>query len=483
MRSKVTALIAEGSGVYAFEPFVLVPDGQLLLENGTPIKVGRRAFPILLALLERQGEVVGKRDLMAVAWPDTVVDEGNLKVNIASLRQILGDDALVPRFIATVAGRGYRFIGAARYSMAQHPMLSASHPRARRHDLPVTGKRVLGRREAIDAILNDLEISRLVTIVGAGGIGKTTVAVAAANEAAATFKDGVRFIDFTSMARSSEIAEEIGRAVGFDNRSSASLSDHLRHLNMLIVLDNCEHLLDEIATCIDKILRSARSVRLLTTSREALNVRGERVRRLPGLGLPALSATISAVEALGSPGVELFVECASEAHPAFMLDDGNAAVVVELCHRLDGHALAIESVAARVGSLGVSGLLDHLARRFHMFDGYHVGPHRHRTLTSTIDSSYHLLTDVEQSLMRRLSVFTSEFGLDEARAVSGIDAAQIALLQNGIASLVAKSLLVAERRGSDMYYRLTNIVRLYSEQKLLEHGETAAVLQLLDDDQ
>jgi predicted ATPase len=212
-------------------------------------------------------------------------------------------------------------------------------------------------------------------------------------------------------------------------------------------------------------------VKLITTSREPMCIRGERVRRLHGLGLPPTLAGIKARDALAFPAVQLFADRAAEKAKWFRLDDANAPNVTAICHRLDGHALAIERVAQRVGALGIAGLLDHLDRRFHMFDGYHEGPERHRTLTANVNASYALLSPSEQAVMRRLSTFAGAFSLESACAIGGAEDVDRATVVEVIASLAAKSLLTAEARDGEMQYRQAHVTRAFAMEQLIEHGE------------
>lgn len=470
----MTALTVKRSGSISFGPFVLIPERQLLLQNGARVRIGRRAFDILLALVQRPGEVVSKRELISHAWPDILVDDGNLKVNIATLRHLLGEESGPSRYIATVTGRGYRFVAAVQFSALDHPALICDPLPKRANNLPACNTRVFGRTEAVSAILRDLATSRLVSIIGPGGVGKTTVALAVAELATESFDAGVWLVEFASLADQSLIPNAIAKAIGANARSanmSNALCNDLRDRNMLLMFDNCEHLIDEVAYWADRILRSAKNVALLATSREPLCVTGERVRRLSGLRAPPIAERIDADEAMAFPAVQLFVDRASAACGSFKLDDENAATVAEICHRLDGLPLAIDRVTTRVDAGGVGKMLDHLDKRFHMFDGYHAGPDRHRTLTASVDWGYSLLPAAEQAIMRKLSIFNGAFSLDSACAVAGGDGVEPAEAMQGVANLVAKSLLCAEARDGEMEYRQSRVTRAFALEKLIENGE------------
>ena len=401
---------------FAFGPFLLLPGQQLLLDNREPVRIGRRALDLLTVLVRRHGELVSKEELLAEAWPGLRVEEGNLKVNIAALRRVLGEAAGPPRYIATVVGRGYRFVAPVRTPQAPGP-----------------ARDILGRDEMIASVVRDLERARLVTIVGPGGVGKTRVAVAVAAAL------GGKLDDLTGEHHASRIPVAVESVRETSNEKN------------LLVLDGCEHLVGAVASHADHVLASTRTVTLLATSREPLCIRGERVRRLGALGLPPRSERLSACEALAFPAVQLFVERAIEACGTFGLDDTNATGVAEICHRLDGLPLAIERVAAHVGAWGVAGTLERIDRRSHLSEC---------ALTATVEASYALLSPDEQAILRRLSGFAGAFTLQAARAIGG-DGPGPSEVVEGIAALVAKSLLSAESRSGEMHYRMTHLVRAY----------------------
>jgi predicted ATPase/DNA-binding winged helix-turn-helix (wHTH) protein len=462
-----------GSESFAFGSFVLIPARQRLLHNDVPVRIGGRALDILGVLVEHAGELVSKRDLMARVWPDTVVDESNLKVNIAALRRVLGDggpdDA---RYIATVTGRGYKLIAPVTQgaSVAGASVHSAT---ARTHNLPTGTTRVIGRADVIDAIRRDFEISRLVTVVGPGGIGKTTVALAVAEYAVNSYPDGVWLVGLALTKEADQIPGAIAAALGIRISGDASamlplLCESLQDRKMLLLIDSCEHLVDGAAECVSRILGAAAGVRILVTSREPLELNGERIRRLPGLGTPPSSDRLDALEALSFPAVQLFVDRATDRLDSFKLGDADAPAVAEICRRLDGLALAIELAAARIDAFGVPGLLKQLDDRFRLLVGRRSGPERHRTLTATLAWSYSLLTEREAALLCAVSVFADVFGIEDAAAVAGIPPAEAAGM---LAQLSAKSLLMTDLDSDGIAYRFLETMHTYCLEKLRASGE------------
>jgi len=457
----LTALALAAPDGFTFGPFVLFHHRQLLFEHGAPVRIGSRAMAILYALVTRAGEVVGKRQLMAEVWPGLVVDEGNLKVNVAALRRALGEYPDQPRYIATVVGRGYRFI------MPVAPF-HPGHFSSGAANMPTLDKPIFGRQATIAATLVEMTETRLLSIVGPGGIGKTTLALAVAHAALNVFEHGVWFVDLASVNNPSQVADAIATSIGAGSGRTA-LHAHLRDRNMMVVLDNAEHLIDAVASCADEILTGSTHLRLLVTSREPLCIRGERVRRLAGLGVPPASQ-ISMDAAMEFAAVQLFVDRAKSQYPTFALTEANASIVGEICRRLDGLALAIERMAMRAGTLEIGKMLDHLDRRFHMLDGYHEGPERHRTLTAAIAWSYDLLSASEQSVMCRLSIFDNAFSLESACIIGATPGTAPESVVEDVAALAAKSLLSTTTQSGAMQYRMTNIARAFALDTLLASG-------------
>jgi predicted ATPase/DNA-binding winged helix-turn-helix (wHTH) protein len=456
----------------SFGPFRLLPTQQLLLEGDNPIRLGSRALEILIVLVERAGELVSKSELMARVWPNTVVEENNLRVNVAALRRTLGDGQPGRRYLTTIPGRGYRFVAPVEFLKPDKPQVRSSAGVERTHNLPAPLTRTLGRVDAISALLTELPGRRLITIVGAGGIGKTTVALSVAEALIAAYEHGIRFVDLAPLRDShllpSAVASALGLAIHSDNEVQGLIT-YLQDKRMLLVLDSCEHVIETAAVLAERILNGAPGVHVVATSREPLHVKGERVHRLSPLELPTKSSERTASEVLAFPSVQLFVERAAATLDGFELDDADAPVVAEICRKLEGMPLAIELAATRIDAFGLRELSVLLDDRIRLLKyGRRTALPRHQTLTAALDWSHEFLPKQERVLLRRLSVFCSAFTLVSARALGA--AAEFDVVE-GLENLVAKSLVSADVMGAVVQYRLLATTRAYAMQKLIESGE------------
>lgn len=459
---------------FAFGPFVLIPERQLLLKGEVPVRIGGRALDILTALVERPGQLMNKRELMARAWPNVSVDEGNLKVNMAALRRALGDGPSAANYIATVIGRGYRFIAPVQ-TIGSADLASASTAAPTSDNFLPTGiARIVGRADAIDSIRCDLEEAQIVSIVGAGGVGKTTVAIAAAHAAAREHADGAAFIDFATIGDSQFVPAAIASALGLAVTGGDTLACVVHALKLqqkVLLFDNCEHLLPAVAAAVDRLVRHLDDVRILTTSREPLRIRGERVHRLRGLECdPRESPT--AEEARTFPAVELFATRAAE-RSGYRLTDADAPAAAEICRRLDGNALAIELAATQTAAFSAARILQMMDDRFRLLKlGPPGAPPRQQSLLATLDWSYSLLAEREAALLRDISVFGGIFSVGGATAVSkGIPAEVL----DTLAQLAAKSLLAMDVNTDVITYRLLETTRAYCLERLRLSGEDQAV--------
>jgi predicted ATPase len=429
---------------------------RILLEEGRPVRLGARAFDILVALARRPGELVSKQTLMAEVWPGTFVEGANLRVNIAALRKALGDtDA---QLIRTDPGRGYRFTirvdAVARTPPAPAP--SAAWPR----HFPNPTTRLVGRSEFVDQVAGQLPTRRLITLTGPGGIGKTRVAIACAQAMTGSYRDGIAFVDLTGATDQASVTAAVAESLGIADGDTVVQQLHGRQ--MLLVLDNCEHVIQVAAELAERIITRSPGVQVLATSRESLRIFGELVRVLPPLPSPPAGVALTAAEALTYPAVELFVERVSATHEGFRLSDADAPLVGEICRRLDGVALAIELAAAQVDVLGVAWLAAHLDDRLWILNrGPRTAAPRHQTLGSSLDWSYTLLSEQERSTLQSVAKFPGDFSLGDAvtmAANNGVGEIQVVAALGG---LVSKSLAMLDVSGVLPRYRLPETTRVY----------------------
>jgi DNA-binding winged helix-turn-helix (wHTH) protein len=375
----------------SFGPFRLVAAQRLLLEGDKPVRLGSRAFDILAALVERAGQVVGKEELIARAWPQTFVEEANLKIQVSALRRALGDGQNGHRYVVTVPGRGYNFVAPVSLDGPSQAPLPPTTTPAGVHNLPLAVTRMVGREEAVAALVSRLSRQRLVTIVGPGGIGKTTVALTVAERMIPSYEHGVWLVDLAPLGDPRLVPSAVATVLGLEIRTDDPLPGlvaSLRDKRMLLLLDNCEHVIDAAASLAAAVLSGAPSVSMLATSREPLGVSGEREYRLGPLSSPQSSYNLTATEAATFPAVQLFVERVTATVEDFALIDVNAPLVVEICRRLDGLPLAIEFAAPRVEVLGVEGLAARLDDSLLLLQGRRrTAMPRHRTMRAVIDWS------------------------------------------------------------------------------------------------
>lgn len=463
----------------SFGPFNLLAGERLLTRAGVPIELGARALDILIVLTATPNEIVSKKDLIAKVWPDVVVEEGSLRFHMINLRKALGDGEDGARFITTLPGRGYCFVAPvtqAGGSQDDVPGVVADFPHA---VLPGRSDRMIGREGDVLKLSEQVTTSRLVSIVGSGGIGKTTVAIAVAHHLGETFHGAVLFVDFGMLSDPNlvapGVASMVGLAVGSDD-VRPSLMAYLRDKRILLILDTCEHLIDAVATLAADIIEAAPQVRILATSREALRIDGERVYRLDALGCPPDDPDMKAEAVLSFPATQLFMERAATSGARLELGDADARIVANICRKLDGVALAVELAARRIGTYGLpqtASLLDqHLTLGW---QGSRTAPPRQKTLQATLDWSFGLLTEPERIVLRRLAIFVGYFTLDAALEVITQDTLDRSTVFGAIDSLVAKCLVATVPVGTMMRYRLLDTTRVYAHEIQTSEAERTAL--------
>jgi predicted ATPase/DNA-binding winged helix-turn-helix (wHTH) protein len=471
-----------GPGYYAFGPFRLHPARRELTRDGRPVELGSRALDVLLALLRRHGETATKTDIMAAVWPDVVVEENNLTTQIASVRRVLGETDAT-KYIQTVPGRGYRFVGEVQVISGPpaSPAASAAPntlPEAvgERHNLPTESSSFIGRDRELADVRARLSTRPLVTLVGAGGVGKTRVALKLAGDMLDEFPDGVFLLELAPLTEARLVAEALCRVLGVpatgDRPAESVAVSVLRQKRMLLVLDNCEHVLGAAAALAAAVLRNCPQLRVLATSREALGVPGEAVFPMPSLAVPSGQGRLSAAEAMQSDSVRLFAERAADALGGYTLTDADAAAVVTICRRLDGVPLATELAAARLRMLKPAEIASRLENVFRLLTGgSRTALPRQQTLRATIDWSFSLLCEAEQVVLRRLSVFVDGCPLKGAVAVAAGPDVLAEDVFDLVSALVGKSLVVADTAGPVTRFRMLETTRRYAAEKLHVAGE------------
>jgi predicted ATPase len=440
-----------------------------------PMIVGGRQLDLLTFLVSRPGVVVSVRELMSAVWPSVTVEEANLRVCISSLRKALGDGKDDARYIVNVTGRGYTFV--APVICAQNADLSCEGlGRNSASLLPAVPAFFVGRDDAVEDLSKLLMSQRFVSVVGAAGVGKTSVALAVAHAVRPQFEDNrICFVDGEAISDPEGLPRALASALRYHDQSVSETNSLVGEKRTLVLLDNCEHLIESAASLAEGILHPRGNVHLLTTSREALRVVGEQVHLLQPLHCP-ITETPTAGQALGSPAVQLFMEkAAASGHPAGLSDE-DAPIVSAICKRLDGIPLAIELVASRVGIYGIRGTVDLLDSGAELvLPGRRDACPRHQTLRALYDWSHRLLTPREQQVFARLSVFAGELTLAAAQAVAGDTEEDRQTIAQIIASLTDKSLVQVSSGPGGATYRLLDTARAYAGYKLCERGEAREI--------
>lgn len=435
-----------------------------VFKDGVAMRIGTRAFDILDLLLRHQGQLVSKELILQSVWPDTVVEENNLQVHISALRKALGTDR---EQIRTVPGRGYVLLGgdgAQTDTRASVVLQGVSC----HHQMPARVA-LLGRQALLDEVSNTLaEGCALVTLIGPGGVGKTALAAELGQTLLEAGTTPVYFVPLAQLQCAELLLEAFSSAVGVDcSGGDPDLQGLLRYLQQqpgLVILDNCEHLVESVASLLEVILRGAPAVRAIATSREPLRIAGERSLQVPPLDIPELNASPETI--LRSASAQLFLRQwrALDSHLAAdgnaELDDYSVELVGEICRRLDGMPLALEMAAARACALGLYQLVASLDGSLHLLSAsLRTAPPRQQTLQASLAWSLRLLGREERTVLRRLAELDGRFTLE--RACDALQRTRLprACVMDCIVRLATKSLLMVSAQGPFRFYRMLGTTR------------------------
>jgi predicted ATPase/DNA-binding winged helix-turn-helix (wHTH) protein len=465
----------------SFGPFRLVPSRQQLFDGDQPLRIGSRALGLLEVLLEHHGEVVAKDKLIEAVWSGIWVDEANLRANIGSLRKALRDGKDGRRYIQNVPGRGYRFVEPVYHDKGSFPATPIDDGLAPQTPARDTW-RLIGRSEALESLSSQLATHRMVSVVGSGGVGKSSLATTEAARRQRAEGESAVFVDLTTAKDADQVW--IAAATAFEVESNPSARAQVlraaRSRECLVILDNCEHVISAAAELAEALLRSGEGLQILATSREPLRVRGEWVHRVQPLDYPEINSNIAAADALTFSAVELLVERIAETVGGFTLTDREAPYAAEISRRLGGIPLALELAAAQAEVFNMRQLADNLRDRFRFLShGLRTALPHHQSLHAMLEWSCQLLSETERMVLRRLSVFPAWFDMQDAIQVGARLGVLAPVVSAAVANLVTKSIATADITDDSARYRFPETVRAYSREKLAEAGEFDTAYQAL----
>ena len=470
---RIDAELPAAPGAFSFGPYLLRANLRLLERDGVPVQLGDRALDILCVLTEHAGEIVSSRELIAKVWGKVVVGAGSVRFHINALRKALVQEGAETQYIRNVSGRGYTFIAPVRTATSD-PADGVGKQRFEPERLPRRPTNIIGRAEEIQQIAGLLSQSRFVTLVGSGGVGKTTVALELAHTLGERF-DQVCFVDLDGIKEPPWVARAVAAALGLVVTSASPVSSliaHCRDKRVLLIFDSCERVLEASAMLSEQILEGCATVAVLATSQEALRADGERAHLLGPLRAPTDVTQLSVEVALSYPAVELFIARARAALPQFQLTAENAPHIAAICRSVAGIPLAIELAAGRVGTLALPTIAQLLNTQFALtWPGRRTAAERHRTLGGTIAWAIDLLNDGERAVLRRLAVFSAPFTLEAAQWVACGDDISPASVATALWNLVARSLVSSSCADGSTHFWLLGVTRTFVSGMLEESSE------------
>jgi predicted ATPase/DNA-binding winged helix-turn-helix (wHTH) protein len=469
---------ASANLIYAYDQWEIDLGRRELRSRGIPVPLGGRAFEIVTVLVQSATKLVTKDHMMERVWPGAVVGEGTIHVHISAVRKALGPDRAM---LKTVSGRGYRLLGnwtpqqregtaPAVYSTLTR--ISGAPPA---NNFPPLINRLIGRAAAAQSVRDLVSAYRVVTLTGPGGIGKTSLAIKAVRYLLSDFEDGGWLVELASLSDPVLVPSTVASTLGLKlvgEISAESVARAIGEKNLLLVLDNCEHVIDAAANVAEALTRLCPRTTIVATSREVLRIDGESVYRVPPLEVPA-PGQAAPDYIMQYSAVELFVARTKALNAGFVPTAEDLASIAAICRHLDGIPLAIEFAAARAAVLSVQGVAAGLHDRFALLTaGRRTALPRQRTLRATLDWSHELLPETERRLLRRLAVFPGGFTIDAAAAVMTDTGFDTSAALAGIANLVAKSWVALDKSGAAARWTLLETIRAYALEKLVENGES-----------
>ncbi|SFI30293.1 MULTISPECIES: winged helix-turn-helix domain-containing protein [unclassified Pseudomonas] len=456
----------DADGTVRFGAYVFHRQQRLVSKSGWPVPVGGRALDILTALLEAPGQFISKATLIERVWPNSVVEENNLRVHIAALRRVLDGQ----QFILNDPLRGYCFAA---------PLQGAQPAALPRHNLTARLSAVVGRDEVLGVLVRRLSGQHLMTLTGCAGVGKSTLALALAQRVLPRYRDGVWWVDLATVEAPMTMLRDLAAALHLEPCAHASeLCRQLASRQLLLVLDGADLLLGACRHLVRVLRETAPQVSVLVTSRESLQVPGEWVQRVPRLAIPAPAAMGSIEQAMAYPAVQLFVARVRASQQGFALRLHDLAPLRDICRRLDGIPLALELAAAQVDALGVRGLQQQLRAGLQVLTrGRRTAVERHQSLTAALDWTYQRLSLPERWLFLQLGLFKMAVTLptlSELVAGTELEHADLSYL---LGRLVGTSLLTREPGPGSPRYRLLNCMRSYALAQLRDPLQVARLQQ------
>ena len=458
--------------IFSFEHWQIDCQRRELRYDDVTVPIGSRAFEILETLVGSAGLLVTKHDLIRSVWAGLTVEDNTLQVHISAVRKALGEDR---NLLKTVSGRGYTLSGDWRSGHLDQPAAApvpvpVDMPFS--NNLPSVRASLIGREDCLSALTDVLSAYRATTLVGIGGIGKTKLAIELARRVAPSFNDSVALVELATLQDATGAASATARALKLASNerqvTPASIAQAIGTRRLLLVLDNCEHVIEAAAQIASAVLRYCPNAAVLATSREGLRIEGEYIAAIPPLTVPRADAH-DAELLLRESAVELFVARTRALRAGFVAGAAELQKIAAICRRLDGIPLALEFAAARAANLGVDTVLLRLDKRFELLNGGRRDQlPRHQTLRATLDWSYDLLAPAEQSLLCRLAMFPAGFTLDAAIAMMEDTLSRSDVIET-LFNLVGKS-LVSLDPSFEGRWRLLESTRAYALEKLEDAG-------------